>query len=49
MRNSNEKTGIHNARQLPYTLIEQRRPLNNAKVEVEDYEVVIGAEGRAIR
>jgi hypothetical protein len=49
VRNSNEKSRINHARQLPNTLIEQRWPLNHAKVEIKNREVVIGDEGCSIR
>jgi hypothetical protein len=49
VRNSNEKSRINHARQLPNTLIEQRWPLNHAKVEIKNSEVVIGDKGCSIR
>jgi hypothetical protein len=49
VRKSHEKSRINHAGQLPDALIEQRRALDHAKVEVQNREVVIGEEGSAIR
>jgi hypothetical protein len=49
VRKSHEQPCVNHARQLPDALIEQRRALDNAKVEVQNRKVVIGEEGSAIR
>jgi hypothetical protein len=49
MRKPHEQPGINHTRQLPDALIEQRRALDHAKVEVKNREVVIGEEWAAIR